>query len=481
MVLSDTGDHTRGNTDPRRSAIGWAIIAAFTILAFVRVSGSLDEPFGFSHDGFNGSVWGLSARSIRTRGLIASRLGAVTFTPTGHATYTDHPPLISLETAIAERIAGSRPVVDRAPAYVGSALTIALMFWLLQILGQDPLVAGVAVVGVFANPMFLLFGTMLDTPVTSLWLGVLLLGLAVSRPRNPWIPMVAVLVAVAASWLAAGMALVLAFGLLISRPRVSIERRFVAGWWIGLVGGGVCIVAWLWWAAGSFAGVTHAFLHRAGIAPGTHASAGLFTAAQVMYLTDMFPFVVIALLPTLVIAATSRAVRRAGLPSVIVVVAWCLVFHNGASGHEYWNYWVLVPMTLGLSALISWFVERAHFGLRTPSARWLLVGMAVAASSVGGFAVRSMGEHDRESGLDAGRLAEEVRLPKGQRLAYTAGLQAWLPFLTYYTGLEVRPLNTRADVVRLADKSPDALVFRHNGWARPALGFVRASDLIRDQ
>ncbi|MEZ5178191.1 MAG: hypothetical protein R2746_07890 [Acidimicrobiales bacterium] len=95
---------------------------------------------------------------------MASKFGGA---PRHSDAYANHPPLIVAETVVAELVAGEHRIVTRSPAWVGSLVALALVAWLLVDAGLSRLatVSGVAVA--FGSAMFLVYGSMLDTPVTS--------------------------------------------------------------------------------------------------------------------------------------------------------------------------------------------------------------------------------------------------------------------------------------------------------------------------
>lgn len=132
-------------------------------LLLVHASAWLASPFGETHDGRNAAVWGLASRALRNEPLgsdLGGQLGP------GYR-YANHPPLIVAETAAAETVAGENRLVTRSPAWAGSLVALALVSWLLLDTGLSPVAVAAGVTVTFGSGMFLVYGTMLDTPVTS--------------------------------------------------------------------------------------------------------------------------------------------------------------------------------------------------------------------------------------------------------------------------------------------------------------------------
>ncbi len=108
-------------------------------------------------------MWAYNAASLRTDGVMASRLGGKRLDGT---LYASHPPLIVVETAVTQALGGGRPWSSRAPAWLGSLAALGLLYYLCLDAGFDPLVAGGAVALTGLTPMLITYGSMLDTPVT---------------------------------------------------------------------------------------------------------------------------------------------------------------------------------------------------------------------------------------------------------------------------------------------------------------------------
>ena len=141
------------------------LVAATAVVFLIVASGQITARFGDSDEGINGAVWAYNAASLRTDGVMASRLGRQRSDGT---LYASHPPLIVVETAVTQALGGGRPWSSRAPAWLGSLAALGLLYYLCLDAGFDPLVAGGAVALTGLTPMLITYGSMLDTPVTEL-------------------------------------------------------------------------------------------------------------------------------------------------------------------------------------------------------------------------------------------------------------------------------------------------------------------------
>jgi hypothetical protein len=159
-----------------------ALLVLLAVLFLTHGWSTIGAELGDSHDGRNAAVWSLGSKSLREVGPVESRLG--TRTALG-GTYANHPPLIYLETTLAEVVGGPARAATRAPAWLGSLATIVLLTILLRDAGLGMVSAAVGVAAVAITPMFLVYGTMLDTPVTSLPFGIGLLLVAQRLRLSP--------------------------------------------------------------------------------------------------------------------------------------------------------------------------------------------------------------------------------------------------------------------------------------------------------
>ena len=418
---------------------GWRITAA---------------PFGDSHDGRNAGVWAASARALRHDGPVASRVG--TRSPE-NGLYANHPPLIAVEIAVTETLAGESPAASRAPAWLGSLASIWLLAALLRERGLGGPAVGVAAALTVATPMFLVFGTMLDTPVTSLpfGLGLLLVwergrgGRRVPRPLAAGLAALAVL----AGWQSLLLAGVVGAWALVRmlRHRDGDDVAFVAGALLGAV----ILLGWLWWAfGGSLRPLTSAYLFRTGQHGQPVPLAELLTR-QVGDIRVMFGAVIVPGMLGLVVALAQRSTRGLAAVLLAVTLPYPLIFRVGAVNHEYWNYWFVLPLALGLAAGGGWALRalRDH--------RRVQLGLAGAACAAAGIMAMGSWLHPTAAGwavregIRAGTVAEQAALPAAQATAWYAGAvgqtASWISLPTARPAVHV----ARDDFARLVAEHPD--------------------------
>jgi hypothetical protein len=353
--------------------------------------------------------------------------------------YASHPPLIYSETALAETIAGERPVATRAPAYLASLVSILLLYLLLCRLGARPLVAATAAAVTLICPMFFVYGAMLDTPITGLPFALVVLLLLTygeaTDVRSRLVRAGAAAAAVLASWPAATVAGLVAVISFLRRPRHAHKDPFV----LGFLGGLVVLAAWLLWAHGSFSTTVDDLRHRTG---GASLTSSL--TQQGHYLRSlMSPVALILGVPGLVVAL-ARGQRRI---VTVVVVGAAVIFAVALRGlmhdHEYWSYWVLVPLAIGTASSLGWLDERVRavgpgrrsFAMVVPAA---VAGVALLALVV---EVRHPPAVARtiERQAEAGVVAQHDHPLSSQQWAWYRDVGA-PPYLVYYTHLPEREL-----------------------------------------
>lgn len=442
---------------PRRTRVLVALLLAASGLFLAYGWGVIPAPFGDSHDGRNAGVWLSGARAIGQEGPVRSRLGTRS---RNNGVYANHPPLIVVEIALAERIGGRSPAATRAPAWLGSLASVWLLAAILRQRGLRAPPVGAALLLTVATPMFLVFGTMLDTPVTSMpfGLGLLLLwersrgGRRVSPPLAAGVACLAVL----AGWqslLVAGAVGVWAVARRMRR-RGGGELAFAAG---ALVGAGL-LVAWLWWAfGGTFRPLAGAYLFRTGQGAEPVPLAEL-ASRQVADVRAMFGALVVPGVIGLVLALRRGSTRGLAAVALAVSLPYPVVFRAGAVNHEYWDYWFLIPLAVGLAVLGDWVV-RALPGYRRTEP--LLVGGAVVVAGImgaGAWLHPTAAGWAVHEGVRAGAVVQRVALPDDQAAAWYAGAvgqtASWLSLPTRRPAVHV----AAEDISRLAAEHPGDLV-----------------------
>jgi hypothetical protein len=445
----------------RRRLLPLLLVVVLAVAFLVNASPWLGARFGETHDGRNAAAWGLASHALRTEGPIDSKLGGVA----PQQTYANHPPAIIVETAVAETVAGEHRLVTRSPAWIGSLVLLALLAVLLIDAGLSPLGASVGIVVAGSSPMFLLYGGMLDTPVTALPFAVavvILVQRAVQgRPLPTWAYAVAGAAVAVAGWQSTALAAMAGGWLALT----AIRRRELRGPAVALAAGAAvglgATFLWIHWVYGSFLPFSGAAQYRASSATLADSLAKQFGA-----LRELVPVAGIVGIAGLAMALVDRRLRPLAIVTLPPIVAYAIAFRGGADIHDYWNYAVVVPLALG-SAIVA---ERATAALR---ARYGHVGAAIPATLallglLAALAVPSATQNGMEASLGTPALldvAEQLAPADGPPVAFFAPGGADSPWITYESGRKGLALKTPAALERLGREQPDMpmLVVLHGG------------------
>ncbi len=419
----------------------------------------LTMPFGDSHDGRNGAQWGLGSRALRTEGPLASHMGADLVAGPVRVPYTDHPPLIYSETALAETVAGEHPWVTRLPAWLGSIAAIGLCYRLLRRCGITPAPAAIGVVLGLGCPMFGAYGMMNDPWILGLPWGVAILLLWEERragvPRPAWLLAGVALIGALTSWVN-----VIELGLLAIAELVARLRRRRPDVLVPLAvgtGTGVALtVAWVAWAhGGSIRSLVDQAANRTS-GGSDHVGPSLLISYLRSYWVDTFtPWQLVLGIPVLVAGWLRPRLRPLLAVTLMTVGLWVLVFADGAAHHDYWGYWLVLPLVVG-------FAAAADVVLAGRSARTLAVAVA-GATAIGlvGLEVPRTIPRRLTQGAQAGSVLSAARqlVPPGQRYIWYLGDIVQTPYWIAYPFHRpaARLVNLRA-VDELAAAQPDAIV-----------------------
>ena len=420
LVTEDPG---AGPGPRRRRPVACLLLLGLAAALFLGYSAPmLGAPFGDSHDGRNAGVWASGSRSLRESGPIRSRLG--TRSPE-NGVYANHPPLVYLETALAETVGLGSRAATRAPAWLGSLAVIGLLGVLLAERGLRPAAVGVAVAAVVATPMFLVYGSMLDTPVTSLPFGVALLVLweraRHDRPVPPVAAGVVAALAVLAGWQSLLVAAVIGGWALVRlrrhRDGAGTDAAFVAG----ALSGAVLLAAWLLWAFdGSLTALFDQLLFRSGRGV-EHVSVSALLRDQHHDLIVMFGLVAALSVAGLAVALAQRPTRALAAVSLAVTVPYTLLLPAGAVNHDYWDYWFILPFAVGLAAGGHRLLSAVSSGRRTEAMFAAGGGLLAVVVTAAVIAMPSASATTTREGLRGGSIVLGSRLPPGQPSAWYTG------------------------------------------------------------
>lgn len=347
-------------------------------------------------------------------GPVESRLG--TRSPvTG--VYVNHPPLIYVKTALTEHVGSASNAATRAPAWLGTIGAIWLLYRLLCVCGLRPRAVGIAVLLVVTMPMLLVYGTMLDTPVTSLPFGIgLLLLWERARRGHPVSPLTATTltaITVLTGWQAAVMAVAIGawalFRAVLGTGRRDTDIAFAAGAALG-VG---LLAAWILWASGGDLGtILDQYRFRTGQSTQS-VGLGALVASQAHYGVALFGAVGLLGVVGLVMAIGDPRTRGLAALAIAVTVSYTVVFRTGAVNHSYWGYWFLLPLGIGLAVgadrLVAYW--RSH-GRWEPVLPFTVAVLAVVLV-VGAWVRVPAAEADKLAGIKAATALEQAGVPPG--------------------------------------------------------------------
>lgn len=404
----------------------WVLLAlvGLCLLPFVHGTVLVSAPYGDSHDGRNGATWAAAAESLRAD-PIESRLGAVRL---DGSTYANHPPGIVLALGTVESVAGDRPAVDRAAMLLATWSALVLLFILLRRLRFTIPVALVGCAAVAATPMVRVYGSMVDTPVLGLPIAVAALLAVVEvhgTGRVRWWHHLVFGLGPLVSWQAALLEVLALVALAMTRrrrPALVLAAPLASG--LALLG------LWLLWAHGSFGPVVDQLLFRSGA--GDRSDVGLTDALDTQWFgLRAFLGPLLWSLPIAAAACASRLRSRrmtAGL-SLATVIAFDVLMANGAAIHDYWSYWVLIPVAIG-SALgvegLARVLRRTSF---SGAVQRSVMGLAVVVVVTSALVRTTTHERVNVSSAAIAPLVRDLELPEGQDvlwvLAETATDDRW--------------------------------------------------------
>lgn len=455
--------HIGRPTERFAAVLAVVVLVTFAIALVISASGRASTDFGDSHDGRNAGVWASGSRSLRQEGPVAARLGTRTVIGNEVTTYANHPPLIALETAVAEALLGEHPWVTRLPAWGGTLAALMLAWFLLRACGLQPLAASIGVAIGFGCPMIAVYGTMLDTPVVGFPFGiaVLLLWQRARIGRHAPTPVVVAVTALAvlSSWLGVLTACLVTAAVLVPRLRRRSGAVPATGFLIGALGGGVAVTAWITWTYGSLRPLLNQFVFRTGTGAEPIGLSDLISSQRYFWPYVLTPWLLLLLIPAVVAAVHRADTRAVGGVALAVVGLWVVGFRDGAVHHDYWAYWIVLPLTLGLGAMADVALNSLLGKDRFVTPSLIAISASVVGLSVFGAAATAPVGAAVERGAEAGALLRTANYPAGQRMAWYLGdIIAPVSWVSYGAGRPAAELRTRAAVDQLAATAPEDLV-----------------------
>jgi 4-amino-4-deoxy-L-arabinose transferase-like glycosyltransferase len=433
------------------------VILTLVGVLFLAASWStITAPFGDSDEGINGAVWGYDSRALVQLGPIESRLGGVRIDRTKYAT---HPPLIVIETAAMERAVGEHPWSTRAAAWLGALATIPLLYLLVRALALSPVPAACTTAAALACHFFLVYGSMLDTMIIALPFGVAAMLVWyrqwTGQRRWPWwAVLLLATVASLAGWQAMfliGLCAVALVGRVRSRGRPAIVEALP--WAAGAVLGLVLTLAWALWVYGDLGVLDDKLVRRTG---GEAASLSGMVSFQLPWLGQLLGLGFLAWIAAAISLRDKRFRPLASL-SLIAVIVYAAIFKEGSGGHQYWNYWGLLPAAIGLAYVFSFLDATAR-------RRWpkrvvpRAVALVAVAAVVGAINLSQTNEAKAliDEGIRTYDVVTSTQLAPGQdRIDYVGEPFRLDDWLRYRGGPSGDPIESEAALRELAAAHPD--------------------------
>ena len=378
-------------------------------------------PLGASHDGRINARFGLHVRNFAEHGLVGSDYLA-SLEPFSTHPYTHHPPLMNVLHAVSGSVLGQGEWQLHVIGYAAGLATLAALLWLARELGLGAGTSLVALGVLVVTPMFWIYARL------GLGVSILVAFLAVwfrhRRVAGSRIALVAAAALTAlSSWMGAAL-VVLTSGLGLEDTR-SRKAALTAGG----VGIGAAALGLVW--AATAGDITELAQHTA--ARWRWPSATDLVDRYRWFYGTLFPWWFRwTILPAILVALIDRRTRVAASAVSAALAAWTLVAPDAAYVHDFWTYPLLVPVFLGMTAMLDSAVER--LGDR----RIVAVGaVALVTLSVAGFA--RLGPYRDAYFLapsDAGALVRDVGPGPGQRTVWVVeGVDPVPRWVSYYWDL----------------------------------------------
>lgn len=443
-AVADTAEET-GETHVGRSGRARTIlaltVAALGIMFIGLNANVLGAGFGYSHDGFNASVWSIGARSMERDGVLESKFGGVS----PDRVYANHPPIIYSTVAAARALPIDNHLAARLPALISSLVALGLIAALLYELGFSTIATVGALSLMATSTMFIVFGPMIDTFVLALPICtaiVLILARTLHDKSNPvWLLVGVPLLGALTSWTSVMFTIVAIAALLVRPERRTTSRSTVAPMALGVGTGLVISVSWIWWVYGSLTRFVSVAMKRSGAEETFETTFGEVLAKQGGYLWDAMPILCVVGGIGIVLALRSRSIRPIASVTTLSVVIYALVFRDGAHHHQYWNFALLIAAAVGTAQLLDLLVDRTAPLRHRRNVLIATIGLVAIASLL----LPSTAARSRSQGLEIARLFDAIGAsgdypvtPSEPVLGVTGPAIGAAPWLVYPTDGQTR-------------------------------------------
>jgi hypothetical protein len=204
---------------------------------------------------------------------------------------------------------------------------------------------------------------------------------------------------------------------LVRRPGA---RRVDAGFAGGTAIGCVVLLAWLLWA---FGGTLHPLVAQFSVRTGQTVSIPLTQLLAVLRhdTTAMFGVPALLALFGLVGAVSDRGTRGLAAISLVVTLSYPVLFRSGTVNHDYWNFWWVLPIALGLASAFDRRLRARDATCRLGP--WIAASAAVVATllTLVLWAHPSAPAWAMLEGRRAGSVAASEVLAPGQEYSWYSG------------------------------------------------------------
>ena len=458
---------------------GWTAVGLIAVATLAIWVADINLPLGNSDDGRLVAFSGLHARNFWDLGPVESRLGALVdpfvrpefgvqpreAAPTEAVTYAHHPPLKEFLSILSAGVFGDGPAGLRVPIYLLGVSTLVFMASLLRAcdLRWGPIllaVGSMACTGFFYvyGRLGVSFSLLVATAAAVAWIRK-------SQRPSRWALLglgAAAALAAMQSWISIAALGPLGLWLFASRYRTrqaddaalrprSPKHWLAAGWSpavtvfaAGTVVGLGITAAWMLYATGF-----SELADQVGVRVGNSATSGgqqisfgfgEFLARQWRFATEELlvpPWLRLLLVPALIAGLIDRRTRVAVAITLAVSAALTFGIRQGAWVHRLWNFPWLMPVTIGLAALLDQAARRIQSSWRAAAA---VAGAVVIAVTM--IAVMAGSTRDRylTDPADVGRALELAALRPEAAAAEVAWVGPSLPaprWASYYLDIPV--------------------------------------------
>jgi hypothetical protein len=172
----------------------------------------------------------------------------------------------------------------------------------------------------------------------------------------------------------------------------------------------------------------------------------------------LFPVWIAGLaIPGFVVGFRDRRTRWAIAVSLVTVAVWVVGLRDGAVIHDYWPYWVVLPLALAFGAGLDLLLTSVP-RLGTVGAKAFVVVVAAVLGTVG-LTMSVPAGQAQAAGSHAGALLRATHWPRTQQDAWVVGGgHVALDWASYYAHRRAADLASVSELEGLARERPDDLV-----------------------